>query len=517
MRTTFLSRLTMCGLAAGLALAGGCHTQQQVREPEPKPEPVADCNYVPAVPAGMVMNSLAYPTGEVVTSAVVLHEIRPREARANQPYSYEVHVTNRTRGRLQNVVVKADNMQNLSVSQSSPQGNKGSDGSMTWVVGEMAPCETKVIKLTGTASKTGVSGNCLTVSYNNTLCATTAIVEPALVVTKTVTPDATVCDMIVARYEVKNTGTGIAEGVVVKDTLPAGLTTEAGSTMVQLDAGSLAAGQSKFATVNLKAAKPGRYESAASASATGGLNAESAKAGTNVKQTALAISSKCTGKAFVGRDITFEFTVKNTSDTPSTNTTVTATMPAGASFVSATMGGGMGGGGVMWNVGTLNAGESKVVAFTARPSAIGSYKSTATANATCATQVATECTSGIEGIPAILVEVVDNPDPIEVGGETTYTIIVTNQGSATDTNVKVVCTLPDGLAFVAAGGASNGSSQGAQVVFAPIASLAPKATVTFTVRAKAVKAAGDVRFLTDVTSDQFKTPIREMESTNLYQ
>lgn len=517
MRPTFLSKLFLGGMVAGLALAAGCHTQQQVREPEPRPEPVADCNYVPAVPAGMTLNSLAFPTGEPATSAVMLHEVRPREARVGQDYPVEIHVTNRTRGRLQNVIVKADNFQNLAVSSSTPTGTRGNDGSMSWMVGDVGPCETKVIKIMGKAAKTGNSADCLSVSYNNTLCAATAIVEPALIVTKQGPAEVTACDTITYRYEVKNTGTGVANNVHVKDALAAGMTTEGGANVVELDAGTLMAGQAKTATVNVKAGKTGRFESAASATGEGGLSAESAKVATVVKQPVLSLSSKCTGKAFLGRDLTYEFTVKNTGDTPSTNTMVSATVPVGSTFVSATMGGGMGGGGVMWNVGTLNPGEAKTVAMTVRPSTIGSYKSNATAMATCAAQVAADCQAGIEGIPAILVEVVDNPDPVAVGDETTYTIIVTNQGSSADSNVKVACTMPDGEQFVSAGGASMGSAQGQQVVFAPIATLAPKASVTFTVRIKAVKPAGDVRFMTDVSSDQFKTPIREMESTTLYQ
>lgn len=516
MRPSKFTKLVLGGMAMGLVALAGCHTQQQVREPAPRPEPVADCNYVPAVGAGMVLNSLAFPTGEAATSAVMVHEVRPREARVGQDYPVEIHVTNRTRGRLQSVMVKADNMQNLAVSSSTPAGN-ASGGSMMWNLGDLGPCETKVIKVSAKASKTGSSADCLSVSYNNTLCAATAIVEPALIVTKQAPAEVTACDTIVVHYEVKNTGTGVAEGVRVKDTLPAGLTTESGASIVDLDAGTLMAGQAKQATVTLKPSKIGRYESAATASGSGGLSAESAKVATVVKQASLTITSKCSPKIYLGRDITFEFTVKNTSDTPAANTVVNATMPAGSTFVSATMGGTMGGAGVMWNVGTLNAGESKTVAFSVRPSVIGTFKSEASAVGACVNQVANACQTDVAGIPAILVEVTDNPDPVQVGTETTYTITVTNQGSSADSNIKVVCNLPDGEQFVSGGGASNATASGQTVTFATIPTLAPKAVVTYTLRIKAVKGSGDVRMFTDVTSEQFKKAIREEESTTLYE
>lgn len=516
MRPFTFSKFMMGGLAAAIAVASGCIQHQQQRAPEPRPEPVADCNYVPQVPAGMIVNSLAFPTGEPMTSAVMLHEVRPREARVGQNYPVEIHVTNRTRGRLQNVVVRGEGMQNLSIVNSNPNGNRTGEA-MLWNLGDMGPCETKVVRVTAKADRVGVSADCLSVSYNNTLCAQTTIVEPALVVTKTQTPEANICERIEAVYEVRNTGTGIAENVRVRDTLPEGLTTEAGARSVELDAGTLAAGQAKTATVWLRAARTGRFESPASASAEGGLTAESARAATVVRQATITLTCNATNRAFLGRDISYEFVVKNTSDTVAEAVIVSATMPTGATFVSGTMGGGMSGNGVVWNVGNLAAGESKTVAFTVRPGMIGTFRSEATAVATCVQQVAANCQTDMQGIPAILVEVVDDPDPVQVNTETNYQIIVTNQGSATDSNIKVVCTLPDGLAFVSGGGASNATANGQTVTFATVPTLAPKASVTYTLRVRATKPAGDVRMLTDVSSDQFKQPIREMESTNLYQ
>ena len=79
----------------------------------------------------------------------------------------------------------------------------------------------------------------------------------------------------------------------------------------------------------------------------------------------------------------------------------------------------------------------------------------------CTDAVTADCSVDFEGIPAILLEVTDNPDPVEVGTTTTYTIQVTNQGSATDNNIRVVATLPASQSYVSAGGPTTASTSAA--------------------------------------------------------
>ena len=60
----------------------------------------------------------------------------------------------------------------------------------------------------------------------------------------------------------------------------------------------------------------------------------------------------------------------------------------------------------------------------------------------------------IQGVSAILVEVVDDPDPIQVGEQTTYTVRVTNQGGGMDLrDVAVKAVLPAGIDPVSASNA----------------------------------------------------------------
>lgn len=85
------------------------------------------------------------------------------------------------------------------------------------------------------------------------------------------------------------------------------------------------------------------------------------------------------------------------------------------------------------------------------PNQIGTITNKVSAKAYCA-EADAETTTEVVGIPAILLEVVDNDDPIEVGANETYDIIVINQGSAEGTNIAITCTIPPQQEYVSADG-----------------------------------------------------------------
>lgn len=119
------------------------------------------------------------------------------------------------------------------------------------------------------------------------------------------------------------------------------------------------------------------------------------------------------------------------------------------------------------------------------------------------------------GIAALLLEVLDTEDPLEVGREEAYQIRVTNQGTAPGTQIQLRCTLEDSQDFVSGTGASAVRAEGRTIRMDPLPTLAPKAVATWRVVVKAAKA-GDVRFAVDLRSDQLSSPVRETEATRQY-
>ncbi|MEM7228305.1 MAG: hypothetical protein AAF432_05740 [Planctomycetota bacterium] len=464
---------------------------------------------------GMAWSSMAFPTGNASTSALGVEKGYPREVRLNQPFEYQIVVTNLTSTTLENVMVTDEPNGNMQLMESNPRGRIAASGLPTWEVGNMAPGETQTIRVSARATQEGTVGTCATVSYNSSLCSTVPVVAPKLALTKAAPAQVMACDPIVYNFEVTNTGTGTIDDVVITDELPAGLVGPNGQRTLTFNVGSLAAGQSAQRSATVTAERTGRFQNDASA-AGGGLEVDSNSVSTVVVKPELTISKTCTERQFIGRPITYEITVTNTGDGDARNTVVTDTIPAGLQMMNASDGGRAQGGNIVWNVGTLAPNQSKTVTAQLMSPAAGTFRNTASANADCADVVTDGCQTLVTGIPAILLEVIDVEDPIQVGSQVTYVITVTNQGSAPDTNVQIVANLEANQSHVSSGGATNSNVTGRTITFAPIPSLAPKERAEFRIVVRA-DAAGDTRFKVTMTSDELNRPVEETEATNLYE
>lgn len=480
-------------------------------EPAPAPRMTGTCRPVAPGP-DFGISSLAFPTGDADTSAIMLHQVMPLQVRRGAPFEMEYQVCNLTDGTLQNVMVMLESVDNLRIISSDPEA-RTSGGNTTMSIGDLAPRSTRIITVVAEADRIGMSTNCISVAYNNVLCAATEVVEPSIELAKTATPRVLLCEPITLTYRVSNTGTGPAENVTITDTLPRGLQVN-GRNNVNIPVGTLMAGESRDATVTAEAVSTGTFGSRASASSND-LTANSGEPETVVVQPVLEITCESEEFEYLGRNASYTFTIRNTGDGPANNAQLAANFPAGTRFVRATGGGTATAGRATWSMGTLAAGAERSVELVLTSDVLANLRVNAQATAFCADAVSTTCETEIRGIPALLLEVVDVNDPVEIGEQTTYVIRVTNQGSAPGRNIRIVCERPEQQEFISAGGATSASTAGRTISFAPVASLAPKAVAEWTVTVRAA-GEGDVRFGVEMTSDTLRSPVIETESTNLY-
>jgi len=486
--------LMICSLVFCLAVAlllSGCEVRSFCRKCPPKPKPVPACG-----------------------SCVVLSKTAPPEVLAGQEFDYNITVTSVAKVPLKNVVVKDHLPPGYAFSSANPQPATTTPEKLEWGFDMLGPGESRSISVRGTAQNTGAITNCLTATYEIPTCLTINVVEPKLELMKTAPKEVLICDAIPVQLVVTNAGTSVLRDVKIEDPLPAGLATQDGSKSIVLNVGTLMAGESKMYDVRLQASETGTFVNKAVATAQGGIS-DDATTTTVVRQPVLAIEKTCKDKIFVGQNTTSRIAVSNKGDAAAANTILEDRVPANSTFVSASHGGQLTGGTVVWNLGTLMPDASKDVTLTLRGSAIGVIKNTAAAKATCAEPVMAECETKVLGIPAVLLEVIDIADPVAVGDNETYVITVTNQGSLSDTNIKIVVTLEDAMQAVSASGVTDGTIKDKMVTFAPLPSLAPKAKAVWKVVVKAVDG-GDVRLKVTMTTDQLTRPVEETEATNFY-
>jgi uncharacterized repeat protein (TIGR01451 family) len=114
-------------------------------------------------------------------------------------------------------------------------------------------------------------------------------------------------------------------------------------------------------------------------------------------------------------------------------------------------------------------------------------------------------------------ELVDLDDPVELGYETSYEIRVTNTGTKTETNVQLICTLPDKMEFRGARAPAGAQFrvENRDIISDPLPRLAPRADAIYRINVKGL-AAGDLRFRARIKADGLTDPVLKEESTKVY-
>lgn len=466
---------------------------------------------------------------EWVAPILSIKKTGPPQSPVNQELAYAITVTNTGKVDVTAPTVQDQIPDGLQYVRSDPpaqlEGNK-----LTWTLGSLPPGQDRVINVTFRATKVGQITNCASATTEDGLrvenCTTTQITAPQLSVTKT-GPDTAVVGMpITYTITVTNPGSGPATNVALNDSFDTGLEHESKANPVEVQIGTLQAGESKSVPLVLTPRQIGRLNNRVTATADGGLTAK-AEHPVTVQKAQLAVTKTGPTLRYVGRNAVWDIKVTNPAETPLTSVIVRDQLPPELSFVSASDGGQPNGNEVVWNLGNLQPRESRTVNVTTKCLKLARQ----TTNVAVATanpagiqappdapvlKVQAEAAIEIGGLPAFRLEVVDVDDPIEVGGQTTYRIDVTNQGSLPGTQVGIIAIVPPEMQILKANGPGQPRIEGQKITFPPVDSVPPNGQVSYTVDVKALKE-GDVRFRVELRSLTLGTqPVIEEESTRIY-
>ena len=472
---------------------------------------------------------LVFPTGDQATGNLRVDVMGPAEVAIGQTYDYQIKVSNISKNLvLEDVTVHQSRAEGFSIEKSEPKTGEGKDGQAHWTIDRLKPGESKTIKVTALSDKEGAAAGCLSVDYQPSLCLATRFVKPEIQLSKAVADRADICRPLEVRYTLKNTGSGVARGLKLSDDLPDGLMTAEGKGEVSFDVGDLAAGQSRDFRTTLNAAKPGAFSSRAVAKGEGELEARSNKPETRIVQSKLAVDITGPSTMYIDRPATYQVKVENKGDAPAVEAklTVQADRQVRVVQMSKTEPGAMtpqaSGNEMTWGLGNIEPGGHRVVSFTTTGHGTDAVEHDATAMSACArggdmakaSTVTDKIETTVVTLPALLLEMVDQIDPVRVGQEEIYTIVVRNQGTGPDHDVKVVCTLPKEFTFVGGDGPTEIKADGQKVDLGTIATLAPRAKVSWTIRVKADKQ-GDLRNKVELTSRYLTEPLPELEPTRV--
>ncbi|MFW5803359.1 MAG: SUMF1/EgtB/PvdO family nonheme iron enzyme, partial [Verrucomicrobiota bacterium] len=502
----------------GFRVAMDVNEPEQAAAPEPEersapPADTDDCE-VRTRENGELLVRRGIPDARAGAGAVSVERVVPAETKVGEPMSYRLILRNLTECEIIQVTLIEHPDRNFRVTDTEPEAETRSDRSLRWLVRPLEAGGTREFVVTGNARTDGKLEHCATADYRLKICTTTQAVSPRLEITADSPDNALVCDQIPITVSVSNPGSGVAEDVKVTVELGDGLVAEDGQKTVELTADDLGIEQSRQFRVNARPQRAGTLSATATATASGDLRAEDSTR-TTVTAPALDLTKSGPAVRYVGRPAQYTIRVTNDGDAPAENTVVRDIVPDGMDVLELSDNGETSNSGAEWKLDTLQPGASKRLSIRLMPRDPGTFTNTARASATCAEDVEATTKTRVAGIAAILLEVSDETDPLEVGGTGTYRIVATNQGSAPSTNLKITCALEENVEYVSSSGPTRATVQNGGVHFNDLDVLEAGQRATWIVRVKAVKE-GDVRFRAMLESDQLTRPVEETEATTIY-
>jgi len=397
----------------------------------------------------------------------------------------------------------------------TPQVPRSPRGDLVWSLGTLAPGDEAVVRLEVMPTNEGEIGSVATVHFAAAASVRTLCTRPEMLIEVQAPRSALAGDDVPLHIRVSNPGTGVATGIVLTEVIPAGLEHEAGGEL-EYEVGDLQPGQSRELDLTLRAVRPGTAVNLLTGKGDGRL-AQEVRTQIEVTAPALAIDVEGPKRRYLERQATYVVTVANPGTAAAQEVELATYLPKGLQFVEADNHGEYdpSSHSVRWSLEELPAREKGSVTLTALPVEPGQQLLRIETSADRGVSARKEEAILVEGAPSIVFQIRDVADPIEVNGETTYEILVANDGSKEAANVRLAVNLADGMKVLEAEGPSKFAVTGRQVQFQPLAQLAPKAEGLFRIRVSCATA-GDHRCQVQLLSDDMRTPITKEEGTKVY-
>jgi uncharacterized repeat protein (TIGR01451 family) len=455
------------------------------------------------------------PTGRL-EPAIALEWVGPAVAKLGQPVTCQMVVRNTSAVAVTNLIIRNRIPTGVTVQVTRPQAvTEGNQ--LTWEIGTLQARQEKRLELVLLPQTKGDLSCQAQVTLTSSSIARIYVREPKLTL-KATGPDKILLGEVAAlTLTVTNPGDGSAEHVRLKAMLPDGLEHARGKT-VEFDLGNLEANETRSVQLVCATKGGGAQVCQAVATAEGDLRAD-ASASVEVIVPRLDFTASGPRLRYVNRHASYVFKVTNPGNAAANNVVVSEHVPAGFKFVNASDGGhhDFSTRVVSWYIGDLLPNQSRELTLELIAVNTGDYKHKVSVVAARGLRCDVELGTRIDGLAALLMELVDLDDPVEVGADTAYEIRVVNTGSKTETNLQLTCIIPDKMEFRGAKGAGGCkfTLNGKELVFEPLPRLAPRADALYRVNVRGT-APGDLRFRARIMADGLSEPVIKEESTKVY-
>lgn len=515
---------------------------------------------------GEVVTSVALPTGDRATSLLLVEHVGPEpgRVRAGEEFSYRIRLTNLSQScALESLVVRQHLAAGLEVvgAQPASAGREGEE--QVWRLDALGPGQSAEIRATGVvpsasaasqsaAGEQEMGATCVRVSYAPALCAPLAVAPARVELVREAPEEWSVCDLLPVTYRITNRSDEPLGPLVIREALAEGLVGGSGPRgEVEIRVPGLAPGETHEEMVQLRALRPGAYAGRAAAVLEDGARVWSASAVSTAAQAALAVTVDAPEVAHAGEALRYAVAVTNSGNGIARGARVQVRAGAladasgggppqsaeAAVRILDPVGADVGEGFAVVPLGDIAPGTTAYASFTLARAMPGELVTSVEVVAPCIRAVDGErdeatgqehararvATRLIAATP-ITLDVRADPNPVAVGNEVVFQIMLINQSGTQDRNVSVGVLIPPGLEVIEAmgqtdprqvrGGDPEGeraaAGEGGRILFEPLDRLLPGQRANWYIRA-AARERGEYRVAVEVTSDGLPRPLAEIE------
>jgi uncharacterized repeat protein (TIGR01451 family) len=466
---------------------------------------------VPAAPASDVVVS-SVGSGDV--PMVSLKWVKSDEVNVGQECTCGLVVKNTGKLAAKDIVVEAYFPRTVRLIDADPFPSDSRDH-LVWVFEHLASGQEKTIEITMIPGRRGELPTSATVRFTGVASTVLTVEEPQLSVAISGQNEIMVGDSLTQVITVSNPGSGIAHDVVVSVKIPEGLEHPRGKS-VEMGIGSL--GPNETRELRLPLSATGGGDAVLVVEARGSSNLiQKAEAVLKITAPKLGIEVAGPGLRYVGRHAQYVITVSNDGFASTDNVRVVELIPEGFEFVKADRNGkyDTASGSVSWFIGHLEAGQSAQVGLELAARQTGEYLHHVQASGENGTIATTKMATRVEAASAVVMEVADLDDPVEVGTQTAYEIRIRNDGSKAAQNVRIACELPPGVELIDTSGPTEPMVEKGVLHFKAIGELAAGAKTSYLIRVNG-RVAGNLRMRAKLTSNASTEPLTVEEMTKFY-
>jgi uncharacterized repeat protein (TIGR01451 family) len=484
--------------------------------PDPAGIP-AGADFPPRAPLGddkpQVTTSSSNPTGRQ-EPAVSMEWVGPPVVKVGQAADFTLVVRNTCKIPVQKVLVQVKVPAGCTVASSEPKATE-EKGTLAWDLATLMPGQEKNLQMKMLAQAKGDMAPQAWVTFTGSTVTSFKVREPKLTIKAAVAEKVIIGEIAAFTLTIANPGDGSAEKVKIHANLSEGLE-HARAPRVDFEIGDLAAGDSRSVTLICGAKTGGMQHCEVTAEAEGGLTGKDT-ANVDVVMPRLDLVVDGPGLRYLDRKAIYTFKVANPGDAGASNVTVSDVVPIGFKVLAASDGGRHDSSTrtVSWFLGEIAPGQTREVKLEVQAVNAGEQKHHATVVGARGLKAEVDKMTRVEGISALMVEMVDTEDPVEVGGDTAYEVRITNTGSKTETDIKLTAIVPEKEDFKDVQGPVHAHAEGKTIVFDPIEKLAPHADAILRINVKA-REQGVVYFKILVTSTNLVQAVEKSESTRIY-